>query len=93
MRYEKARLGGPWVDVEAAFPPHPLNVVLVQDFEPQAEARKQFVLPLRQHRRRTANYYVLCSLTQQQLAGNQSCLDSLSHANVVRDEEIHPWQT
>src|ERR1039458_16157 len=46
LRNQKARVGRPRVNPEAALAAHFLNVILVQDFKPQAKAGIEFVAPL-----------------------------------------------
>src|ERR1039457_990832 len=55
LRNQKARVGRPRVDPEAALAAHFLNVILVQDFKPQAESGVEFVPPLEQHGRRAGH--------------------------------------
>lgn len=46
-------------------------------------------LPLQEDGRRRGDDYGAHSLAQQELAGDESCLDGLAEADVVGDEEVH----
>src|SRR5207249_7818206 len=56
LRNQKARVRRPRVDPEAVLAAHTLNVILVQDFKPQAEPGIELVPPLEQHGRRAGHH-------------------------------------
>src|ERR1019366_4709727 len=83
LRNQKARVGRPRVDPEAALAAHTLYVVLIQDFKPQAEPGIEFVPPLEQHGRRAGHDDFSNFLAEKKLAGDETCLDGLAQANIL----------
>src|ERR1039458_5482315 len=77
LRNQKPRVRGPWVDTEAALAAHSLNVILVQNFKPQAEPGIEFVAPLEQHRRRAGHDDFSNLLAEKKLTGDQAGFDGL----------------
>src|ERR1043166_5535099 len=53
LRNQKARVRRPRVDAETALAAYTLNVILVQDFKPQAEPGIELVPPLEQQDRKS----------------------------------------
>ena len=92
LRDQKPRVGGPRVDAEAALAADILDVILVQNFEPQAEAGIEFLAPLEQHGRRAGHDDFADLLAEQKLAGDESGLDGLAQADIVGDEQVHARQ-
>src|ERR1700674_3487719 len=86
-------MGGPGVNAEAAFPSNLGNEVFVEDFEEEAKALLEFLLPLEQHRRRAGHYDFANLLAHQQLPRNQACLYGFAQTDVIGDKQIHPWQS
>src|SRR5690606_23109182 len=92
MRHEEAAMGAPRVDAEAPLAADPLHVLLVEDFEREAEAALEFLFPLEQHRRGAGNDNLADLLPQQELPSNKTGFDRLAEADVVGDEQVDPWQ-
>ena len=85
---QKAAVGAPGIDAEAAFPAHSRDVAPVENHEDEPETILQLALPLFEHRRGHGGDDDLHLAAQEQLAGNQSRLDGLAEAGVVGDEEV-----
>ncbi len=92
LRDQKPRVRGPGVDAEAALAAHTLNVILVQDFKPQAEAGIEFVAPLEQHGRRAGHDDFSNLLAEKKFAGDEAGFDGFAQPDIVGDEQVHARQ-
>lgn len=78
----------PGVYPEAAFAANTFHVVLVEDLEQETEPRFEFLLPLKQHRRRAGHDDLSHLLAKEQFAGDEAGLNGLAEPHVVSDEQI-----
>ena len=90
---QKAGVGGPRIDREAAFAAHPRNICAVENGESETETGLQLILPLVQHRRRTRNDDPVDAAAQQQFARNEPGFDGLAKPDVVGDEQVNARQS
>ena len=70
----------------------PREIRPVENLEHEPEAVFQLALPLLQHRGRRRNHDGVRLPAQEQLAGNETCLDGLAEPGVVGDEEVDARQ-
>ena len=82
----------PGVGREPALPPHPGQVLPVEDLEPETEPLLHFALPLFKHRRRGRDDDGADLLAEQQLASDQAGLDGLAQPGVVGNEQVDPGE-
>ena len=75
---QKAAVGAPGVDAEAALPAHSRYVAPVEYHEDEPETILELALPLFDHRRRHGGDNDLRLAAQEQLAGDQARLDGLA---------------
>src|ERR1039458_7473844 len=87
LRNQKPRVRGPGVDPEAALAAYSLNVILVKNFKPQAEAGIEFVAPLEQHGRRAGHDNFSHLLAEQKLAGDKTGFDGFAQPDIICDEQ------
>ena len=92
MRHDEARMRRPGVHREPALLPHAPHIIAIENYEREAEALVQLLLPLEHNRRRRGHDDATDALAHEQLANDEASLDGLSEAHIVRDEEIHAWQ-
>jgi len=93
MRQNEARMCGPGVDGIAAFSFTLGHKVTIIDLKGEPESLLEFLLPLCDGRWRRHNDHPANPLTHQHFTQDQTCFNGLSKTNVVRNEEIDPWQT
>ena len=70
-----------------------MDVIFVEDLELEAEPCRQLLLPLEEHRGRTADHNFPDFLAQEQLARNEASLDGFAETNVVGDEQVNAGKT
>jgi hypothetical protein len=92
VRDDEARVGGPGVHAEPALLAHAADVVAVEHHERETKPLIELFLPLQHHRWRRGHDDAAYTLTHQQLADDQACLDGLAEAHIVCDEEVHARQ-
>jgi hypothetical protein len=89
---EEAREGRPRIDAVPALAADALHVVAVENLEGETEAVLQFVAPLEKHRGRAGRDDFLNATAQQEFGRDETGLDGLAEADIVRDEEVHARQ-
>jgi len=89
---EKTRESRPGIDAVPALAADPLHVVAVENLEGEAEAIFQLVTPLEKHRGRSGRDDFLNATAQQEFGRDETGLDGLAEADIVRDEEVHARQ-
>ena len=92
MRNQKPARGQPWIDREAALPPHRGDKGAVNDLEPRPEPRLMLFRPLPKHRRRRRNDNKVDATPQQQFAQDEAGFDCFAEADIIGDQQIDPRQ-
>ena len=93
MGHQKARVCGPWVDCETAFPTHARHIGSIEYREGETKACLHLVVPLLEHGGRAGDDNPIDPSAQQQLSGDESGLHGLAEAHIVGDEEINARQS
>ena len=86
--HEEEAVRRPGIHSEAPLLPHADQVQPVQNHEPEAKPLLELRLPLAKHGRRGRDDNGVHFLAEQQLACDQPCLDGLSQARVVGNEQV-----
>ena len=89
---QKAAVGTPRVDPEAALPAHSREIRPVENLEYEPEAVLQLAFPLLQYRGRRRDDDGVRLPAQEQLAGDEARLDGLAEPGVVGNEKVDARQ-
>ena len=89
---QKAAMGAPGIDAEAAFAAHTGQVSAVEQHKDQPKALLKLRLPLLQHRGRRGHDDGTHLLAKQQLTHDQGRLNRLAEAGIIGDKEIDARQ-
>ena len=92
VRDEEPGVRAPGIHAVTALAPHPGDIFFVEDLEGQPETALRFLLPLVQHRGRTANDDLANLLADEQFAVDEQGLDRLAQAHVVGNKQVDPRQ-